>query len=589
MDLWTDLETGEQCYRSNCAPAYLDAPGAEFEGGKYRIDIEAIVYLAQNRSAYDIWEIDVYCAAFNCTRSTIFQEIRGQLSGDVGDLSAFPSVRPETITCYQCDCLDSVTCPCTNITTISRDDGYCAIIRESLGQYVYIYHDGYSYADSGVYISEFPYVFVEESISYEEVVGLWFTRTNLVVYGCNWNLCNKPGLAAYLPSSFQMRLPEVWLNSSILGTGQPARNCHECPDQGSCGTIDYLNSTACPIQSCNTTCLVQDLYDDPANDYICYQSYCVAPADDSDPAYHHRIDIGGAVYASQQNVVEIWEVDIYCRANDCSNPTIFRELREQLTVQAGNLAALFNETYDPTIPQRRCYECSCSDAISCTCDRTTVRPADSTYCIIERMNVGQTSYIDLGHIDRASTRIYIRDFPYLLLEETISYSEQTAIWNTVTNYIIYGCNWDYCNDPSLVPYLPASFQMRLPEQWLNDNVLGTGQTVRDCHDCPDVPQCGTLDFLDSSRCPIRACNTTCVVSDTYDDPANNLQCYQSRCVPIGGDNDPYDRHRIEIEGILYLSKQPRSVELWEVDIFCRADDCSRPEIFNEVSYFTRLK
>ena len=27
-------------------------------------------------------------------------------------------------------------------------------------------------------------------------------------------------------------------------------------------------------------------------------------------------------------------------------------------------------------------------------------------------------------------------------------------------------------------------------------------------------------------------------------------------------------------------------QLWEIDLYCRADDCSRPEIFNEVSIKT---
>jgi hypothetical protein len=533
----------------------------------------------------------VYCAVFNCTRSTIFQEIQQQLSGSVGDLSNFPPVRPQALTCYQCDCLDTTTCPCQNITVTSLNNGYCVIVRENFGQSVYVYYDSYIYSNFDVYISEFPYALVEESITYDEGFGVWFTKTNLAVYGCNWNLCNKPGLAPLLPNTFQMRLPESWLNSSVLGSGQPVRDCHQCPDQGYCGTTDYLDANVCPIQSCNTTCHVIDLFDDPDQDYLCYESFCVSPDIDNNPIYRHRIDIEGAVYASQQNVVEIWEVDIYCRADNCSSPTIFRELHQQLTLQVGNLGALFNETYDPTIPQRRCYECYCSDASisSCSCNRTTVRPAASTYCVIDRLNIGEAYYIDLGHIDRSSSRIYIRNFPYLLVEESIFYNESTGIWNTTTNYVIYGCDWDYCNHPSLVPYLPASFQMRLPESWLNSSVLGSGQPVRDCHQCPDTAYCGTLDFLDASRCPIQACNTTCVVSDIFDDPSNNLQCYQSFCVPFGGDSDPYDRHRIEIEGILYLSNQPRSVELWEVDIFCRADNCSEPEIFNDVSYFIRLK
>jgi hypothetical protein len=196
---------------------------------------------------------------------------------------------------------------------------------------------------------------------------------------------------------------------------------------------------------------------------------------------------------------------------------------------------------------------------------------------------GQEIWSTLGHIDEDSTGVHIRDFPYLVVEESINYSEQTEKWSTITNFVIYGCNWDLCNHPDLLPYLPNTFQMRLPETWLNTNVLGTGQPTRDCHECPDAPQCGTNDFLDASRCPIHECNTTCLVFDTFNNPEDDLQCYQSFCAPPDSEDWKIDQHRVEMEGIIYLQKQPREVEIWEIDLYCRADDCSRPEIFNEVN------
>jgi hypothetical protein len=465
----------------------------------------------------------------------------------------------------------------------SLDYTYCIIVQEFFGQDVFIYADYLELGATVQYIEEFPYVLVEESIDYNEKNGLWFTTTNFVVYGCNWNLCNKPALIPLLPNSFQMRLPESWLNSSILGSGLPVRDCHECPSSSVCGTTDFIDANACPIQPCNTTCLVLDLYDDPDFDYLCYQSFCLPPDTEDYQLDRHRIEIEGVVYASQQNVVDLWEIDIYCRADNCSRPSIFRELREQLIVQPGTLSALFNETYDPNIPQRRCYDCYCYNQPNCPCNRTTIIPANGTYCLITRENYGQDIWISMGHIEQDSTRVYIREFPYLLVEESILYDEQLLRWNTITNFVVYGCNWDYCNNPSLIPYLPNTFQLRLPDAWLNTNVLGTGQPTRECHQCPDAPQCGTSDFLDASRCPPRECNTTCLVFDTFDDPAVDEQCYQSFCAPPDTEDYQIDTNRIEVEGILYLNKQPRTVEIWEIDLYCRADDCSRPEIFNEVS------
>ena len=599
MDLWSQFGSDEQCYSSSCAPSYLTEDDWGPYGGKYKIDIEAIVYLARNRSVFDVWEIDVYCAVDNCTRITIFSEIKDELSASLSDFSAFPAVRPTTvtttttttttpisnpITCYQCECFTGISCECDVTTVASSNDGYCVIIRESFGQSIYIYSDFYSFYDADRFIYDFPFTLVEESINYDEARGRWNTQTNLVIYGCNWNLCNKPALIPLLPNSFQMRLPETWLNASVLGSGQPVQSCHQCPDDLYCGDTDYLDANVCPIRPCNTTCLVVDIYEEPDNDYLCYRSSCLSPVQENNPQNRHRIEIEGLIFASDPNTVELWEIDIYCRADNCSSPNIFRELRQQLKVDIGNIGAIFNETHDPTIPQRRCYDCYCPDPNNCTCDQATWRPSDSTYCLIIRQYIGQDIWLDLGHIDRQSTRVNIREFPYLLVEESISYSEQTQLWSTLTDYVIYGCDWDFCNHPSLAKYLPTSFQMRLPEPWLNPNIVGTGLPARNCHECPMYAICSNTSSIDGNLCPVQSCNTTCLVFDTFDDPSNALQCYQSFCAQPGSDYSEIDRHRLEIEGILYLRKQPREVEIWEIDIYCRADDCSRPEIFQEVSY-----
>jgi hypothetical protein len=486
--------------------------------------------------------------------------------------SAITGVRDQPLQCYNCSCMGT-TCPCTTYEVSSIENTYCVILRENIGQDVYTNLEHIDIDSTRVYIREFPYVLVEESITYDEGIGRWFTKSNFVIYGCNWNLCNKPELIPLLPDSFQMRLPEAWLNSSVLGSGLPVRDCHECPDAPQCGTTDFLDAITCPIISCNTTCLVSDAFDDPAYDFQCYQSYCAPSDNDLFIIDKHRVEIEGVIYASQQSTVELWEIDLYCRADDCSRPQIFQELRQQLTVQPGNLAALFKETYDPNIPQRRCYDCYCFN----------VKASNSTYCLIIREDFGQDSWTSMEHINQESTRVHIREFPYLIVEEAIIYNEQTGKWNTVTSLVLYGCDWDYCNHPSLIPSLPSSFQMRLNESWLNTSILGSGLPVRNCHQCPVGPVCSTTDFIDGNLCPVVSCNTTCIVIDTYDDPTNPLQCYESLCAAPDSEFYEIDRHRVGMEGILYLNKPTREVELLEIDIFCRADDCSRPNIFNEVS------
>ena len=587
----TILANDEQCYQSFCAPPDSD----QFIIDPHRVEIEGILYGNRLDAKVELWEVDIYCRANNCSDPEIFKSLQSELVVETGDLSAFfnltytitttPSPPEPQLLCYDCACYDDPNCTCTTVAVSGAYSSYCTIVRTNTANgNFFIDLEHIDRNSTRVYIRKFPYILAEESIIYNESTRLWSTQTNILVYGCNSNLCNHPSLVPLLPNSFRMTLSDEWLNKNVLGTGQPVRDCHECPDAPQCGTSSFLDISRCPIQGCNTTCLVSDTFNDPLNNELCYQSFC-APADSPqftiDP---HRVELEGVIYADQQDKVELWEIDIFCRADDCSRPEIFDELRANLTVQTSNLGIIFDNSSKPVVePQLTCYDCFCYNEPNCQCDNYTTADAKTSYCIILQEIFGNDSAINLGHIDRNSTRVYIEDFPYLLVEESIIYDNTTRRWNTRTNLVVFGCNWDLCNHPRLINALPDSFQMRMSEGWLNTNVLGTGQPVRDCHQCPNGPECSTTDFIDGSRCPVQSCNTTCLVSDIFNNPANNLQCYDSFCAPPDSDTFIIDPHRMELEGVLYLCPIGRPVELWEIDIYCRANDCSRPEIFKEVS------
>ncbi|CAF0914364.1 unnamed protein product [Rotaria sordida] len=80
------------------------------------------------------------------------------------------------------------------------------------------------------------------------------------------------------------------------------------------------------------------------------------------------------------------------------------------------------------------------------------------------------------------------------------------------------------------------------------------------------------------------CNTTCLVSDTFDDSTSGVKCYQSYCVPPNISQFEINPHRIEMQGILCLNKAECQIELQKIDVYCRADDCSQPEIFKEIRH-----
>ncbi|CAF1327730.1 unnamed protein product, partial [Didymodactylos carnosus] len=236
-----------------------------------------------------------------------------------------------------------------------------------------------------------------------------------------------------------------------------------------------------------------------------------------------------------------------------------------------------------TIPTNglECYKCYCADSAACPCNETESRQGNNTYCVITREHIGGNFDISLGHIGTNSTKVYIKNPHYISVRESVKYNDNTSEWETIPDLIAYGCNWDYCNKPELVPLLPGSLSLSLPNAWLDTFILGTNPST--CHECRDGPVCGDTDFFDISRCPEKACNATCILSDLFDNPDTNpLQfCYQSFCYGDESTSDlDIDTHRIQVDGIYYLDT--RKFDIWEIDIFCRADDCSRPEIFNEI-------
>ncbi|CAF0800747.1 unnamed protein product [Didymodactylos carnosus] len=229
---------------------------------------------------------------------------------------------------------------------------------------------------------------------------------------------------------------------------------------------------------------------------------------------------------------------------------------------------------------RECYTCACpANSLNCPCSTTDVQETDITYCIINRdhKNQGYSTY--LGFLPRNSSKYSIKNPHYISIREVIHYNDSAKEWDTNPDGIIYGCDWDRCNSPDLVPKLPNSFSLALPESWLSNFILGSNPGS--CHECSDDPNCGTDDFLDVGRCPEKACNDTCVLREYFENPDSGEFCYQSSCfTEASSPAYDLDTHRIEIDAIYYLDSKIFNV--WEIDIFCRADDCSRPEIFKEI-------
>ena len=160
-----------------------------------------------------------------------------------------------------------------------------------------------------------------------------------------------------------------------------------------------------------------------------------------------------------------------------------------------------------------CYSCNCllSDVTACDCSRYSTEYLSRDYCvIIEQRDISDT-FIELSRIPRNASWLDVDDSYYLLTIESIRYNQTGADWHLVTNGIIYGCDWDYCNSPDLIDKLPNSFALSINKTWLNTNIYGIG-SVNSCSTC-QLSQCfNEANPFNPASCPVTSCtNATSVI------------------------------------------------------------------------------
>jgi len=155
----------------------------------------------------------------------------------------------------------------------------------------------------------------------------------------------------------------------------------------------------------------------------------------------------------------------------------------------------------------RCYECSCeaSNQFECDCGYTTDY-YDQDYCVIVEQRDIDATYVDLYRIPRNATWLYVEDTYFILIIESIRYNLTTMDWYVWPSAIIYGCDWDLCNSPSLINVLPNSFSLSINKTWLNTNIYGNG-SVSSCNDCTSGVCGGPQNPFNSSQCPLTTCTS----------------------------------------------------------------------------------
>lgn len=158
-----------------------------------------------------------------------------------------------------------------------------------------------------------------------------------------------------------------------------------------------------------------------------------------------------------------------------------------------------------------CYDCACSstDISACNCT-DTVTAEDGAHCtIIENFDPSNSS-VELSAASLNSSYVRIKDAYYIIVDDTIFYNETASDWKTKTNGVVYGCDWDYCNDDTLISSLPNTFNLNISPTWLNENIYGSG-SVNDCHNCSDE-QCGNETYsVNDILCPFASCDNSTTV------------------------------------------------------------------------------
>jgi len=158
-----------------------------------------------------------------------------------------------------------------------------------------------------------------------------------------------------------------------------------------------------------------------------------------------------------------------------------------------------------------CYECGCDgdDLSACDCGFVTTS-TDIDYCILIEERYTDATYVQLSRIPRNASFVYIKDSYYILTQESIRYNLTTSQWYVWVPAVIFGCDWDLCNSPSLITALPNSFNLTINTTWLDTNIYGTG-SVNSCHVCPTQVCGNTSNPANFSQCVITACvNVTTV-------------------------------------------------------------------------------
>ncbi|CAF4733525.1 unnamed protein product, partial [Rotaria sp. Silwood2] len=142
-----------------------------------------------------------------------------------------------------------------DVTSTQMNGDYCVIAEERLLDTTNIQLTRLPRGTTLVDVEDPYYIFLQESIRYNQTANSWYLRTTGAIFGCDWDLCNSPSLINGLPASFNLSIDKDWLDTNIYGTGSTTQ-CHHCPFEMCGDSGNPINFTQCPMTTCDNATTV---------------------------------------------------------------------------------------------------------------------------------------------------------------------------------------------------------------------------------------------------------------------------------------------------------------------------------------------
>lgn len=234
----------------------------------------------------------------------------------------------------------------------------------------------------------------------------------------------------------------------------------------------------------------------------------------------------------------------------------------------------------------QCYICSCA----VTPGETTCINDSELQCIIEYVEesycyIGRSSDLLYFESSPNSDLIYLESLHYIQTKEEIIYSESSSSWQSpVISEFYYGCDWNLCNTPRMINFLPTGLLYTIDSNLLTSTLIpSSGESLTTCHTCT-----GCANSTGEVSCPTSACSGTCFIDGYYRDPQGNSgSCsypFQSTCKAEKLNT------AVQLMATYYIDDDIFSIN--DTDIFCKKTNCNNPNtakaIQNNVTYSVQL-